>query len=123
LTTNTGIISVGFDSAYGRFADVIDPKVECCAGLFGLPPYFDFEMRIKELCQGKPLANYDEQGMVVYTISNIPEWIAINYGDFRMWGPWQKEFNGDYPAGLHFIRANTLDTMKSWRYYKAISTP
>jgi len=123
LTKNTGLISVGFDSFYGRFKDQIDPEVDCCAGLFGLPPYFSFRERIAEVCHGQPLVDYDEQGMIVYIISNIPEWIAVSYDDFRMWGLWQKEFGSGLPYGLHFVRANDSDYMKSWAYYKTVSMP
>ena len=121
LERDVSVISMGFDSLYGRFQDRI--SVDCCAGFFGLPPHFNFEERIISLCEGKPLEGFDEQGLVTYIVSNIPNWILIRYNDFRMWGHWQKEFGAELPSGIHFVGANRNEFLTSWNYYKVVSQP
>ena len=123
LAINTGIISKGFSSCYGRFADKIDPDVDCCAGFFGLPPHFDFGAWIIEACKGEPLVEFDEQGLVVYTVSKLPDFIVVPYFNLRMWGHWQSEFNSSFPEGIHFCGANRTDQLRSWDYYRATSMP
>lgn len=123
LTKRTGIVSRGFSSLYGRFADRIGPSVDCCAGFFGLPPHFDFRAKIIELCEGQPLLEFDEQGLVVYVVSTMPDYIVVPYADLRMWGHWQTEFNGDFPAAMHFCGANRTDHLLSWDYYRITSLP
>lgn len=120
LRCHTGIISVGFDSLYGRFQDRV--KADCCAGFFGLPPFFDFKARIRECCGDQPLRRYDEQGLVAYIVTNMPGWILVPYNDLRMWGIWQKEF-GDLPSGIHFVRANSVEQMGSWDFYRLTTSP
>ena len=127
LQSHTGLISKGFNSQYGRFKDIIRPEVDCCAGLFGLPPYFDLEAQVKRLCGKKPLIGFDEQGMVAYIVSNLPDWIQVDYFYFRMWGHWQKDFGQDLPNGIHFVGANRLKSarfshaMEAWRYYRMVT--
>ena len=119
----TGIVSRGFDSLYGRFQEKVDPSVDCCAGFFGLPPYFDFRAHIIEICGDEPLMGFDEQGLVVYVVSNLPGRIIVPYANLRMWGHWQTEFHSDFPEGIHFVGANRNERLLSWEYYKQVSTP
>jgi hypothetical protein len=123
LNKSTGIVSRGFSSLYGRFASRIDPSIDCCAGFFGLPPYFDFRARIVDLCGNEPLEEFDEQGLVVYVVSQIPGFMVVDYNYLRMWGHWQTEFGGNFPAGIHFCGANRTDRLISWDYYRFTSLP
>ena len=123
LQRYTGIVSRGFASLYGRFTDCIHPEIDCCAGFFGLPPFFDFQARIVELCGEEPLEGFDEQGLVVKVVSSIPGYIIVPYVNLRTWGHWQTEFKSDFPEGIHFCGANRTAFLTSWQYYKLISQP
>jgi len=56
LQSDTGLISEGRYPNYGRFADQIPESLKTCAGLFGLPPYFDFAEKIEQHCDGQAMS-------------------------------------------------------------------
>lgn len=144
LSSNTAIVSsspVGLKKWYGKFEDMIDPSIpECCAGLFGLPPYFNFGKKIAEL-SGGCLTGYDEQGLVVYVVVNFDHWISIPNHTVSMFGGWKvffsscsqssklgnpnTKFSDHFPQGIHFVRANRASDKywAPWFFYKLRTMP
>lgn len=115
LGTARTLISTGHKRAYGTF-DLLVPDVTLCAGMFGLPPYFDLAPRIYRLTEmlgGKPLGYYDEQGIVaVSVLENDP--LVVPMSELLT----VKELKRPLARGLHFIGANRTDRHEAWELYK-----
>ena len=129
LVSQTTMISASKEviSRYGRFTDSIDPWIKCCAGFFGLPPGFDLEARINELCM-EPLVNYDEQGLVTKIVTGTTGWIEVDFENLKMLGSWNPERIGmphRLPPGVHFVGSNRAKTKewKPWLCYKLRTMP
>lgn len=129
LASQTTIISASKEviSRYGRYTDSIDPWIKCCAGFFGLPPGFDLEAKIAELCS-EPLVNYDEQGMITKIVTASPGWIEVDFENLKMLGSWNPERIGmpfRLPPGVHFVGANRAKTKEwaPWLCYRLRTIP
>lgn len=119
LKSRKTIISKGhrYKSAYyGEFAASIPNKKNCCAGLFGLPPNFDFGSQITKRCQqvlnGKPLGYFDEQGLVTAIVTSENHIIVESVEIIKRLP--QKPF----PKAMHFITTNRFHTHDDWREFK-----
>lgn len=127
LTKNTGLIGTGFNSDYGRFADKLasdlPDKETYCAGLFGLPPGFDFAAEVVKHID-KPLRGFDEQGLVSLVVTSIPDFVVLGQRELALLNErWRPRGLGGHPNGLHFARANRFDDHVYWRAYKIAVTP
>ena len=116
LRSNLAVISTGHKRAYGIFEPWIDPSVKYCAGLFGLPPGFDFGDSILRCCDrlgGGPLGYYDEQGVTVTSVIGCG-CIPIPFDEVSI----IKTLRRPYPKGMHFIGVNRTECHKAWSDYK-----
>jgi hypothetical protein len=117
LSSRTGIITGCLYSLYGKYSEHVQSHIPVCAGVFGLPPFFDFESRILHLCKevltGTPLDKpFDEQGLVAAVVTNIPGFICVPMNEIMIC---KKDF---VPAkGVHFSGTNRGVT-PSWETYK-----
>lgn len=104
---------------YGKFDHLVPSNVVCCAGLFGLPPGFDFESRIVQKCHsvlgGKPLGYYDEQGLVSAIVIEHNPHIVIPANQFLNVKEYVKK---PFPSALHFIGANRFHSHREWQDYR-----
>lgn len=121
LESNHCIISEGLYGGYGIFKSLINSKIKACAGLFGVPPFFNTEKALLNLCQflqGSKLGGFDEQGIVVKMITDT------NYTLLPLTQVFiadkDHELNHLYPA-IHFVGANRLHSHVSWNNYKKLS--
>lgn len=128
LHSDSAIISASRDGIprYGRYTELIDRSISCCAGFFGLPPNFNFEGKISELCDS-PLVEYDEQGLVTKIVTDSPGWIEVPFGDLLMLGFWNTDrmrFRSCLPEGIHFVGSNRAKgEWKPWLCYKLKTQP
>jgi hypothetical protein len=124
LMMQTVIISSGFNRDYGRFTGLLQNDEPYCAGLFGLPPNFDFEAAIIGACGGQPLTGFDEQGLVALVVSKFFDRLVVPQEEMallsEMWKPMGIRW---FPMGLHFARANRFSDHFCWRLYKASHAP
>lgn len=108
---------------YGRY-DHLFPQNEpfLNSGFIGLPPGYDFGNEIlnnwKEHGSLNKLSQADEQGLLVYTLNQMPnirikstEIIEILHRDMN-YDLTLKEF------GIHFTQANRMPNHPSWKKYK-----
>jgi hypothetical protein len=124
LAGDTGIIGTGFNHDYGRFAPQLADGPAYCAGLFGLPPWFDFAAEIRRLCAGLPVKGFDEQGLVALVVSGTKDHIVLPQGELSLLSErWTPPFNMQFPPALHFARANRFARHKCWRHYKLACSP
>lgn len=124
LKSNTSIISTGFNHDYGCFIKKLQYKEAFCAGLFGLPPHFDFESEIKKQCEGIKLKGFDEQGLVSLIVTDFEDYMVLRQDEVRMLGEgWKIKGIKFFPNGLHFARANRFADHNSWKYYKLVVNP
>jgi hypothetical protein len=115
LQLSTTLICEGLKRAYGDFDHLIAEGTPYCAGMFGLPPLYDFKSQIKIHCNnlnGKPLGYYNEQGVVV--LSMLPDTIVVPLTELLI----VKQLIRPYPSGLHFIGANRTNWHIWWERYK-----
>ena len=107
---------------YGQFDSIVPQGCSICAGFFGLPPQYPFREKIDDLISGrKPLAGYDEQGMIAAMIcTNENGWIGIDPQHLNQLGWW--EYYTTFPPCGHFIRLNT-GTNSGWETYKMMTHP
>lgn len=111
LKTNYFLGLNGKNRIYGEYDKMIPKNLKICAGLFGLPPNFDFHQEIIEKSKilKEPLGYYNEQGLVANILASketifIPQHILKNLEP-------RDEYN-DYP-GIHFVGANRKQH-KAW---------
>jgi hypothetical protein len=128
LKSNTGLISVGFYPDYGIFKDRISSDFKSCAGLFGLPPNFDFEDKILEHCNGRVLQGYDEQGLVTLIVSEMEGYVRVSIDHMRSLAPERKLWDyplgmRDWPIGMHFHHTNHSGWHCPWSTYKLLTIP
>lgn len=118
---NFGLITEGLNRKrmYGVFDSFISPEIHANAGLFGLPPHFDFEKEIKEYSHylDSPLGGYNEQGLTVATIVNMKNYIMVPLTELNIIEDHVK-FPEIMPSGLHFVGANRKEYHRGWKEYK-----
>jgi hypothetical protein len=120
LKQNTGIISEGRCRIFGVYEPIIPKSFKLCAGLFGLPPNYDFHQDIINLCkkylEGKELGHYDEQGLVAAIISGIENFILIPQTHLKIVEDGEKL--PPKAMGFHFVGVNRNEKHSAWKDYK-----
>lgn len=116
LKTDRSIISKGSKRCYGIYDDDIPHDTNYCAGLFGVPPYFDFSECILRHCKklnGNTLGYYDEQGVTVLSVLEKDPFV-LSLHELSI----VKNLVKPYPRGLHFTGVNRTEDHKLWNDYK-----
>jgi len=110
------LIAKGHRRMYGDFDNEVPERPICSAGLFGLPPRFNFQAEIVRRCRkkldGKPLGYYDEQGLVASIVMNN-EYVMAKEVQIVKGVP-----RKPLPLALHFIGTNRYHTHDDWQEYK-----
>lgn len=119
LQGNCAIITEGTGRCrmYGCYDSCVPEGLHVCAGLFGLPPFFDFEKQIR-LRALSNLGGYDEQGLTASIVTNmkfrvVPLSEVCICEDFL-------EFP-EVSCGIHFVAANRKPWHRGWKHYKRFS--
>ncbi len=120
LSSNTGIITQGLHGLYGRFKEFVKSPLPVCAGVFGLPPNFNFESKIINLynykLQSKRLEMpFDEQGLTAAIITNIPGFIKIPMNQIKICENENDKANN--VCGIHFVGTNR-GHKQAWKNWK-----
>jgi len=122
LQSDKCIIATGHGKQYEEFDSLIPPDKICSAGFFGLPPGYDFGKELVETCnrmlKGLPLGYYNEQGLVVYTVTNKPHIMAPMEDVFIVKHMPDKPL----PPAMHFIGSNRQDRHEHWSQYRLYSS-
>lgn len=123
----TGLVSEGLHRKrmFGVFDPEIPPHVRACAGLFGLPPGFDFSERIAHylpIMGGRPLGGYDEQGLTVATVVNMQGYFLVPLSELHICED-HAPFPEEVPPALHFVAANRKPWHRGWAKYKRLIVP
>lgn len=122
LTSDKCIITQGHGRQYAAFESYIPEEVLCSGGFFGVPPNFDLESTILHEChtilKGKPIAYYDEQGLVTKMMTERPHFLVPMDEVLVV-----KELPDKHslPPALHFIGANRTEQHPQWLQYKSYS--
>lgn len=119
----SGLVSEGLhrQRMFGAFDGHIPPHVRACAGMFGLPPGFDFSERIRHywpLMLGKPLGGYNEQGLTVATVVNMSRYVLVPLEELFICED-HATFPQIIPPALHFVAANRKPWHRGWMHYKS----
>lgn len=125
-----GLVAEGLGLHRLRMFGVFDPyihrHIRACAGLFGLPPGFDFAERIKyysQFMEGQPLGGYDEQGLTVATVVNMPNYVLVPLTQLAIC---EDQEEGTYPEflppAIHFVAANRKPWHRGWKAYRRART-
>ena len=117
LSSNKTLVMSAVYRAYGQFAEFVPEKVYINCGIYGMPPGFDFESKIKVLCNKKGTKEwsprFDDQGLVAACLHENA--ITIPMDEIKPLGE-NSEF---YKAkGYHFISANRDNFHTGWKGYK-----
>jgi hypothetical protein len=120
LSSNTGIITQGLYGLYGKFKEFVNSPHPVCAGVFGLPPNFNFESKIINLYNNKLRHKrldmpFDEQGLTAAIVTNIPGFIKIPMNQIKICEN-ENDKVGDV-CGVHFVGTNRgyKQAWKNWR--------
>lgn len=120
-----GIITEGKWRLFGAFQNFINEKHKLCAGLFGLPPFFNFYRNIQYFYSyfNKPLGAFDEQGLSAAIVSNMKNFYIVPIKKLRI-----VENHDELPdifkekiAGIHFVGANRRLHHNGWYFYKKLN--
>lgn len=124
MYANTALLGSGFNRDYGCFEEEIKFGPAYCAGIFGLPPNFDFQSEINRWCNGREINGFDEQGLVVGIASSVNNFVCVPQNEMPLLSEhWAVRGIRNLHNGMHFARANRFDNHRSWRYYKFSTTP
>lgn len=119
---SVAIISEGLQRKrmYGEFDQFVSSELHVCAGLFGLPPGFDFQEKILFYMRfaTKPLGGYDEQGLTTAVITNSDEWILVPLSELCI-AEDHVPFPDMLPSAVHFVGANRKPWHRGWKSYKS----
>lgn len=124
------IISEGHPRSrmFGIFDKHIPDNIRACAGLFGLPPNFDFAKEIIKLKKltCKPnflIGGWDEQGLTTAIVTKS-DFVLIPLSKVYISEDWVDKplGNVDYIDyhGIHFVGANRKPWHRGWKFYKKI---
>jgi hypothetical protein len=122
LGEKSGLISEGQGRRrmYGAFDHLVPDGVNVCAGLFGLPPYFDFLKAIKEKClilNGSSLGGFNEQGLTASIITCMSNYLVVPKKDLII-SEDHVDFPSELPKAIHFVGANRKPWHRGWKSYK-----
>lgn len=122
LSQSVPIISEGLTRRrmFGAFDSYILPDIRACAGLFGLPPGFNFDEKIRYYWNffGKPLGGYDEQGLTTAIVTNTHGWMMLPLSELHI-SEDVAMFPLETPAAIHFVAANRKPWHRGWKAYRA----
>jgi len=113
----------GIHGAYGNFKDFVPPGVRLNSGIFGMPPGFDFLAAMNETI-GSSLTkwddSFDEQGLVMATLSTFPKRYVIPLISVPIIQPHFdiQALTTELCCGYHFCSLNYLDEHAGWETYK-----
>lgn len=121
LQSETSLISAGVGRCrmYGEFDFFVPEGLHLCAGLFGLPPNFDFHNKIKQvsLYADQPLGGFNEQGITAAIVTGFRDFITVPLE--QLWiSEDHVEFPSITPPAIHFVGANRKSWHKGWKSYK-----
>jgi len=116
LTSSKTLVMSAVYRAYGQFAKYVPENLYINSGIYGMPPGFDFEKKIKLLTRKVEnwSERFDEQGLVATCLGNykhitIPMSEVLPLGENSEWRPGK---------GYHFIDANKSEFHSGWEGYK-----
>jgi len=124
LQTNRSLMLKGRRRYYGKYDHLIDKNLKINTGIFGLPPYFDLEKEMKEICkfdsinkwvQNREKGLFDDQGIITACLQKLNP-IIINENEIFNYDCNFEEKPDDAVVGFHFINANRT-THKGWIDY------
>jgi hypothetical protein len=119
-----GLIAEGLNRKrmYGIFDSFVPPNIHANAGLFGLPPGFDFGKQIADYANylNGGLGGYNEQGLTVATVVNMPKYIMVPLSKLHI-SEDHSEFPQKIPDAIHFVGANRKEWHRGWAHYKKIT--
>lgn len=119
-----GLIAEGLSRKrmYGVFDSFVPPNIHANAGLFGLPPGFDFGKQIADYANflNGGLGGYNEQGLTVATIVNMPKYIMVPLNKLHI-SEDHADFPEEIPDAIHFVGANRKEWHKGWSHYKKVT--
>jgi hypothetical protein len=99
---------------YGNYDEMIPQEKVLCTGLFGLPPNFDLEQKIRENITGPFEGNwFDEQGLLARIFTLHDDFTVVPIDDVTSCRSGMKL--GKY--GTHFVGVNHRHQDR-WRQYK-----
>jgi len=120
LSVGGGIISKGSGRRrmYGAYDGSVPAGLHVCAGLFGLPPSFDFQSAIESrLLRHIPLGGYDEQGLTASILTNMDMCHIVPSSEVCICEDYL-EFP-EVSCGIHFAAANRKPWHRGWKFYKS----
>lgn len=112
---------------YGEYKNLFSPEgPHLNSGFIGLPPGFDFGVKIYENWvrhgQHKNLSQASEQGLLMHTLSQMPniriskdQMVEVLHRDFKT------KITGNEEA-IHFTQSNRMPNHHSWAKYREIMT-
>lgn len=106
---------------FGAFDHLIPPEIRACAGMFGLPPHFDFSAIALRYCRflGIHLGGYNEQGFTVAMVVNLNDYVFVPLTTMFIMED-QAAFPKQLPPALHFVGANRKNWHSGWKQYCSI---
>lgn len=124
LAGGGGLIAEGLRRRrmYGVFDGMVPQGVHVCAGVFGLPPGFDFGAVIRErgkvlAAAGLTLGGFDEQGLTASAVTGLPHYRVIPLTTLHIAEDHVPFPDSPFPA-YHFVGANRKPWHRGWKAYR-----
>jgi len=122
LNDDNVLFSQGLWELYGRYQDKIPAGMRVNAGLFGMPPNFDFAERASEFTDDilGGIEEFDEQGLVTATLLQSPNYYMISQTSITILEDWMSIrpiLSNPLCCGAHFVGINYKEKHSAWDEY------
>lgn len=120
-SNNSTLIAEDTSRNLGKYDRFLKLKNGLNCGIFGMPPGFDFSLKINEMCEKDTIKKwtkrYDDQGIISAAMNNHPYCIIIPLKKLPILSPENEIPNNEEIKGIHFAYANRSEYHRPWIEY------
>lgn len=116
LQDDATLLYEGLHGLHGQFANELPSGIRINSGIFGLPPFYDFESEatymFQKIGEGKWTDHFDEQGLVGSCLLKYPRYYIVPQTKIPIVEPWmdlEPAIRNPLCVGIHFVGINRYE--------------
>ena len=121
ISNNSTLTAEDTSRNLGKYDKFLKLKNGLNCGIFGMPPGFDFSLKMNEMCQKDTIKKwtkrYDDQGIISAAMSNHPYCIIIPLKKLPILSPQNEIPDNEEIKGIHFAYSNRSNYHRPWIDY------
>lgn len=119
LQSDKPLVYEGRHRLFGMFDDRVKPGLQINSGIYGVPPFFDLNCRIKKLLEAPWQGKFDEQGAIAASLTE-GDFIMISQKQLPIVEQTESLTDSPERCGYHFVGLNYYDSHKGWNEYLSV---